>query len=167
MKNFFYTYGTILIMALMLAVAAMLNAGMDTIAHHYKVSVFKEWSFPSDDFWVNDWTKKYEKDEQGNLIVERTDTLISNGDTTTVNYYARKKFLFFNAHPAMNDGWHLLKVLMIEVLILLIICYYVIRRNLSLKDGKTWIKILVIQVLLALAWNVTFNLFYDTVFRLV
>ena len=75
-----------LIAVICLLITFALNSYEDTLAHHYKISVFAE--LGEDSFWYPDWTRKYK-------------------DVETLE----RKGFWFIAYPAwFYDGWHLIKV---------------------------------------------------------
>jgi len=86
----------------LLAVAAILNASMDTLYHHWGNSIFRKFQQP---FWADtntSWKNKY------------IDYDPSKG---------RVKFYGLNMHPAFTDGWHFCKSLMIIFISLSIVTY--------------------------------------------
>src|SRR5690606_10128075 len=113
----------LLISLLLFAFAAALNAVMDTLVHHYSISIF---STLQDQQWWNpavSWENKY-------------------------NY----SFPF--SIVQLSDAWHFFKTIMIAV-----IAYTFIFT--SRRIPVTWGRVLVYTILYGLAWNLSFNVFYN------
>jgi len=137
----------LLIAASFIMLSAALNSSMDTIEHHFKQSVFKDYG----SYFENDWTRKYEKDSSGNLIQP----------------LQKKKWNFgifkIVVHPMFFDAWHLFK----SAMIFMVICFgstFVFARERMVfhwKKIEHWYLLIFIVVFYSVIWILTFNLFYD------
>lgn len=126
------------------SLAASFNAGMDTIEYRYSQSVFTELG----DYWQHDWTRKYEKDENGNILYDDAGKPVF------------KKWLgIINVHPAFFDGWHLLKVLMIATIVY---TFLFLGRRIPITARN----LILYTLLYGIAWNLAFSLCFDYLFIL-
>ena len=129
-----------MISLLLVALAAACNAVMDVLSFHYKQSIFTK----SNPQWWNpaiSWKNKYVSDTYSG-----------------VNISIRRKLyfgsLFMINYPVfLTDAWHFFKSLMIVLLGFAIVLYNPV------------INVFVDIILVGLAWNLTFNVLYDKVFR--
>lgn len=128
----------------LIAVAAVCNACMDTLAHHWDTSIFKDISAKRGSlFWADatqvSWRNKY-----------------VNGDPAQ----GRVKWKIFgfivNKPVQFTDGWHLTKMIMIFTLCAAVVCYHT--KNSLITETINF-------VVLGTVWNVVFSLFYDKLFR--
>jgi len=104
------------------ALAAGMNAVMDTLTHHFTVSIFAGLN----DQWWNpaiSWTNKNTYSFPWNIV-------------------------------QISDAWHLFKLLM---LITIIYTFVFTGRRVVV----TWGRLIVYTILFGLAWNGSFNLFYN------
>jgi len=132
-----------------------LEASKDTIDHHFDRSVFKNFG----SYFKNDWTRKYEKDEGGNLLLDENGKYIHKtwkipfvvpGSSNILSIIKIKQ------HPAVFDFWHLCKVLLYGLVV-----YIAAYRK---EQSQT---IIIIKALLyGILYNLSFNLFYDVVLLL-
>lgn len=164
-----FYFKDILIAALFIALAGMMNAGMDTIKHHWNKSVFKDYTFPSQEWWVEDWTKMYDKDENG-IMIQECDTTYINGEVVLSNCKYQTKFwhgirIVPLNHPLFFDAWHALKVIMIFFVACAVMTMYFARHRITFnyKDWKSWLAVLILIIIIGLAWNTSFNLGYDII----
>lgn len=136
-----------MIATLFISFAAALNASMDTIDHHYNISVFSE----AGSYFQNDWTRKYERDPEGELIYP----------------LQRKQWNFglfkINIHPLFFDAWHLFKSAMIFMIIIFGSTFIFARERFvfSWKIFKHWMLLVMLIIYFSIAWIGVFNLFYD------
>lgn len=141
-----------------IAIAGMLNAGMDTLRHHYDQSIFAEWNFPGKDYWKEDWKKKWETDPiTGELLYDEDGNRIRR-------FWMNIRVVPFN-HPLWFDGWHMIKAVMVEIIILIFIFRWFYRKQLFKQ--KLWhyvVSFLILNIIYALGWNLSFNYFYETGF---
>lgn len=119
----------------LIIIAAICNAIMDTLFHHYGISIFNKskslfWSNPYTTSWLN---KYVDRDVKKGLI--------------------KYKILFFKIEKpaAFTDAWHFFKSLMIITIILSIVFY---------KVFFTWYFDFLI---LGIVWNLVFSLFYNKI----
>lgn len=128
----------VILSSLFICLAALFNAGQDSITHHYNTSFAKALEL-DEQFWNPSisWQNKY---------VDRDP---SKG---------RRKInlLLFDLEvpAAFTDGWHLLKATSV---------FFLILSPVFLLPGR-WKMRLAYFVILALCWNVTFNIFYSIKF---
>jgi hypothetical protein len=124
----------IILSAIFFILAALFNAGQDSITHHYNTSFAKALSL-DEGFWNPSlsWMNKY-IDRDPAKGRRKIDLLLFK----------------IEVPAAFTDGWHLLKTVSIFFLIL---C------PLVLLPGRFRYKLLYF-VILAVCWNVTFNIFY-------
>jgi len=125
-----------------LAIAAISNAIMDNIEHHWFDSIFNDTKKHDPQFWnpSMSWRNKY-----------------IDGDY----FKDHKKFKIwrweFNTFDFASDAWHLFKSLMIvmqAVALMLSAMYY--------QPIYTYLEAIVIY---GLVWNGTFNLFYNKILK--
>ena len=132
--------------------AAICNAIMDTMAHHWEASIFRYvrnspegWGFHNLKWWyifhTESWKEKYEDKYPP--------------------YVHRKKWNLWlfkvNKPVKLCDAWHFCKSLMLLLLITLPFTY---RRFVDLFDETCW-NVMIDYAILGLVWNVTFSLFYN------
>ena len=128
----------VILSSLFFCLAALFNAGQDSISHHYNTSFANALDL-NEQFWNPSisWQNKYvERDPSKGR--RKIDLLLFK----------------FDVPAAFTDGWHLLKTASIFFLIL---C------PLSLLPGQFRYKFYYF-VILSLCWNVTFNIFYSIKF---
>lgn len=137
----------LLIAAFIISFAASLNAGMDTLDHHYNKSIFTKYG----SYFQSDWTRAYKKDPGGELIYPLQPKQWNLG-------------LFkIGIHPLFFDAWHLFK----SAMIFLIICFgstFVFARErivFSWKKGEHWWLLTALIIFYSAVWILTFNLFYN------
>jgi hypothetical protein len=119
----------------LIIIAAICNAVMDTIKHHYHDSIFF-WYLEAPGFWY----KFFHKEGWRNSYINES------------VYEGRKKFLGMPIHPAFLDGWHFCKSLMIICMVLAIVTF-----DLTYPERHF--------VVLGMFWIGTFNLFYNTILK--
>ena len=126
----------------LVAGAAISNASMDTIDHHYGESIFVDMG----DYFKSDWKRKYEADPTtGELLVD------DDGE-----YIKKKWFGIIPIHPMFFDAWHLFKVIMLALL--LFAGMFTQRR--FIINIRTILFYLLFGVL---GWIMVFNLFYGSI----
>ena len=120
--------------ALFLSLAAISNAGMDTLVHHYSYSFAAENKWDRQ-FWdpAISWKNKYVNNnpEEGRIKV---DLLLFKIDKPVI----------------FTDGWHLLKGIMLAFIFLSSIVWIPVN----------WWKKLLMFAGFAVIWNVVFEIFY-------
>lgn len=121
--------------------AAICNAVMDTLAHHYPTSIFTKWDSK---FWnpAISWKNKYKEG---------------------VKAYGPAFFLSTGLLVAFTDGWHLFKSSMI-VLIGISIVTFPYTFQICLFNNE-WLNGLVWLSIYGIAWNVPFSYFYNNVLK--
>jgi hypothetical protein len=116
----------------LVAFAAIMNASMDTIDHHYKASIFVDMG----EYFNLDWTRKCETFIDGKCI-------------------EKKWFGFIPIHPMFFDFWHLAKVLMLGALFAA--GMFTMRRlKITIRS------IIFYLIFGITSWVLVFNLFYDS-----
>ena len=126
-----------MISLLLVALAAICNAVMDVISFHYKQSIFTKFN-PQ---WWNpaiSWKNKY-IDWDNDVRMEK---VIYIGNLFSIKY-----------PTFLTDAWHFFKSLMIVLLGFAIVLYVPV------------VNIYVDIILVGLAWNLTFNVFYNKIFK--
>lgn len=126
-----------MISIILVALAAICNAVMDVISFHYKQSIFSRYN-PQ---WWNpaiSWKNKY-IDWDNDVRMEKR---ISIGNIFSIKY-----------PTFLTDAWHFFKSSMLALLGLAIILY------------KPCVNPFVDGVIIGLAWNLIFNVFYNKVFK--
>lgn len=124
--------------------AAICSASMDTIEHHYSNSIFTQYG----NYFQQDWTRKYEKDPDGNLIQPLTRKTWDLG------------IIKIKVHPAFFDAWHLFKTLEIFFWILFGLTLFCVGDRLIYNHEQVKVFI-TLFILYAFTWNLVFNLFYE------
>lgn len=125
---------------LFLMLAAICNAIIDTLDHHYHTSIFRYKCNP--EFWnpTISWKNKYRNGA------------VSQGPAF---------FLSTGILVAFTDAWHLFKSMMIVLIVLSIVTFpYTFEICLF---HSTFLNVLLWIGLLGTAWNVTFSFFYNKV----
>lgn len=128
-----------MISIIFLAIAAALNAVMDTLKDHFDVSIF---STKDKQFWdpMTSWKNKY-------VNLDPSEGLV-------------KKPLY----TSYSDGWHLFKTSMIVFLCLSVSCYTPFTAWIF-GVGQNILTILADILVLGTVWNCTFSLFYDKILK--
>ena len=133
-----------MISLLLVALAAICNALMDTISFHYKQSIFTKYN-PQ---WWNpaiSWKNKY---------VDYSKFAEYTGKVSKLEKRIFILNLFSIKYPTfLTDAWHFFKSLMIVLLGFAIVLYNPV------------VNIYVDIILVGLAWNLTFNVFYNKIFK--
>ena len=126
---------------LFLSLAAVSNAGMDTLTHHYKNS-FAAYYNLSRQFWNPSisWQNKPAL-PSGRYV---------NGDPAEQKGKLSLLFLSINKPSFLTDGWHLLKAIMLAFILLSSVIWI---------PANWWKKILIFFGL-AIIWSVVFEIFY-------
>lgn len=121
--------------------AAICNAVMDTLEHHYPTSIFVKYN-PK--FWDPkiSWKNKYKEG---------------------VKAYGPAFFLSTGMLVAFTDAWHLFKSTQI-VLIVMAIVTFPYTYEICIFDA-IWLNQLVWICLLGTMWNVTFSFMYNRVLK--
>ena len=126
-----------MISLLLVALAAICNAVMDVISFHYKQSIFTKYN-PQ---WWNpaiSWKNKY-IDWDNDVRMEK---VIYIGNLFSIKY-----------PTFLTDAWHFFKSLMIVLLGFAIVLYVPV------------VNIYVDIILVGLAWNLVFDVFYNKLFK--
>jgi len=133
-----------MISLLLVALAAICNAVMDVISFHYKQSIFTKFN-PQ---WWNpaiSWKNKYVSYDKFSEY------------TGSVSKLEKRIFilnLFSIKYPTfLTDAWHFFKSLMIVLL------------GFAIELYNPVVNIYVDIILVGLAWNLTFNVFYNKIFK--
>ena len=129
---------SIILTSVLIIVAAISNAVMDTLQFHYGGSIFKKkcWGDPRKDTWKNKW----KLDEEGNAIV------------------GKERFLFSSTILVfLTDAWHLFQFTMLVALITAISFY-------ESQSGLLYIKGIEILAMYVL-FGLTFELFFSKIFK--
>jgi hypothetical protein len=119
----------------LIIIAAICNAVMDTIKHHWENSVFY-WHFEVPGFWY----KFFHKEGWSNSYIDNDPKK------------GRKIFLGMPIHPAFLDGWHFCKSLMLTCFILAIVTFDLTYPSIHF-------------ITLGMTWILTFNVFYNKILR--
>jgi len=120
-----------MISLLLFLIAAILNAVMDTLAHHHSSSIFKTNNTYS--FWgANMWTRKYKDNNPG----------------AGPRFWGSTRWFVF-----VTDGWHLVQWLMISCIVASIITFpeHII---------TGWDAALAVFLVFRVGWGLVFELFY-------
>lgn len=131
----------LIISFLFISLAAICNAIMDTITHHWDISIFDEaeGEITKRDMWWNpdySWINKYlDKNPEKGL----------------------KKIFFGLFDKPFTDAWHTFKSLMIIFIVLSIITF-----NYSLA---IWYEYIIAFIIYGILWNLIFNLFYNKLLK--
>ena len=130
-----------MISLILIIIAAIFNAIMDTVSFRYGISVFSKWTkyeqfLDPQQSWVN----KYKH----------------NNPTLGPKFFGSKTFLVWT-----TDLWHLSKMLMITLLTFAIAFYTPI-----ITTGHILVDILINSSILHFAFSSTFSLFWDKAFKL-
>ncbi len=133
-----------MISLLLVVLAAICNAVMDTISFHYKISIFTKFN-PQ---WWNpaiSWKNKY---------VDYSKFAEYTGKVSKLEKRIFILNLFSIKYPTfLTDAWHFFKSLMIVLLGFAIVLYVPV------------VNIYVDIILVGFAWNLTFNVFYNKIFK--
>lgn len=136
--------------------ASLSNSIMDTVDHHFHISVFNrlkkgEWRkwWNGDKGWLNKYVDYYGDIKRG--VKPRR---------------VKMKLLWFEITKPVQicDAWHFFKMLMIvfQANSVSLPLSYFIKVEHGLNFGLAW---LVLMFAFGVFWNETFNLFYDKVLR--
>ena len=135
---------------ILLFLASVCNATMDTISHHWSKSIFTK---IKDDFFYNwfrndSWKLKYKNGDPEQGIIQ---------------CIIKLKFINFkiNKPVQITDAWHFAKMLMIIFISLAIIAYEPFIRISHIDINNKLIEL----VIFGLIWNNTFTLFYKHIFK--
>jgi len=131
----------------LIILAAICNAVMDKISHHYYRSVFSKRRFNRD--WWNpeiSWENKYEKYPVTNII----------------NINKRKKWMggIMNYPVQLTDAWHFFKMFQLVFILSAIPLF----SSYNLIPNSYFINLLLNILLLGIIYNSTFSLFYKIIF---
>ena len=130
----------IILVIILWLLAAVCNALMDVLSHHFEQSIFYR---KNPYIWnpVHSWKNKY------------------NGRDPKLG---RRRFFYglLVVHPAFTDAWHFAKSLMIVLITGCVVMGCAIS-----SEPARWYELILEFVLLGLLWNTTFTFFYDVVFR--
>ena len=120
--------------ALFLSLAALSNAGMDTLTHHYNDSFAAEYKLDRQ-FWdpAISWKNKY-----------------IEGDPAKQKVKMSLLFISINKPSFLTDGWHLLKAVMLTLIFLGSVVWIPVN----------WWKKLLIFFGFAVLWSVVFEIVY-------
>ena len=122
--------------------ASVCNAVMDTLAHHYSTSAFKDLD---NRFWnaAVSWKNKYINYDGGDKRL-------------------KKWFWIINKPVQLSDGWHLFKTLMIIFIILAVVFH----KNVDcfITVNTCWNGLIQLFIF-GVVWNITFSLFYNHILR--
>lgn len=127
----------VLISVIFFVLASVCNSVMDICSHHYYGSIFSKYS---NYFWNTElsWKNKY---------INRDPRLGFKKLYKNINYPVQ-----------LTDAWHLFKSLMIVFLTLSVITF-----DSSLVSG--FVSFVLLLGIYGLIWNLTFNLFYNNLFK--
>ncbi len=133
-----------IISAILLVIAAICNAAMDTLEHHWNTSIFRSISEKHGSlFWANpyevSWRNKY-----------------VDGDPAKGRIKWNILGIKINKPVQITDAWHLFKTIMIFAIVGSIICAF---------ESESLFAPWVTFILFGTVWNLTFSLFYNKVFR--
>jgi len=119
---------------LFLSLAAVSNAGMDTLTHHYKNS-FAAYYNLSRQFWdpAISWKNKY-----------------IEGDPAKQKVKVSLLFFSINKPSFLTDGWHLLKAIMLSFIFLSSVVWIPV----------DWRRRILLFSAFAVLWSVVFELSY-------
>lgn len=126
-----------MISIIMIALAAMFNAAMDVVSHHYPRSIFSKY----DPEYFNpriSWMAKYVDWKGGNKTIKMWPP------------------------TAFSDFWHTAKTLMILSIVLAVVSASI--EQYMFASGMMVLSILGHVIVLGVAWNLIFNLFYNRLF---
>ena len=120
--------------ALFLSLAALSNAGMDTLTHHYNDSFAVKYKLDRQ-FWdpAISWKNKY-----------------VDGDPAKQKVKLSLLFFSINKPSFLTDGWHLLKAVMLALIFLSSVVWIPVN----------WWKKLLIFFGFAVLWSVVFEIVY-------
>jgi hypothetical protein len=130
-----------MISLILIIIAAIFNAIMDTLSFHYGVSVFSKWT--KYEYFLNpqkSWVNKYKH----------------NNPSLGPKFFGSKTFLVWT-----TDLWHLSKMLMITLLTLAIVFYTPL-----ITTGYILIDILINSSILHFVFSACFELFWSKVLKL-
>lgn len=135
---------------ILVALAAVLDACQDTLAHHWNQSIFSKMGSPTS-FWgspENTWQRKYTK--------ESLDKILVPGNTLEL-----KK----NIIVQFSDAWHTFKTIKIIILLSVILLpfYFGLPINslFGLVPDNNFLRFTINLLLLGTIWNFTFSRFYN------
>jgi hypothetical protein len=120
--------------ALFLSLAAISNAGMDTLTHHYQDSFAVKYKLDRQ-FWdpAISWKNKY-----------------VDGDPTKDKVKMSLLFFSINKPSFLTDGWHLLKAIMLSFIFLSSVVWIPVN----------WWKKLLIFLGFVVLWSAVFEIVY-------
>lgn len=124
-----------MISLLLYILAAICNAGMDTLQHHHGNSIFKN-TKPFSFFGQHNWSRKYK----------------DNNPAAGARFPGSKTVFVF-----LMDGWHLFQWFMLGFLSLSIVTF-----ESSLISG--WESLLAVLIVYRVSWGLVFELFYQKIF---
>lgn len=129
------------------ALAAICNAVMDVVSFHYDESVFwKPWGNRKDNLWNQWWNANFSWKNKYIL-----------GDT----HLGRKKLFWKINYPVqLTDAWHFFKMMMIIFIALSAVTFEKHYMPLFYAVSNP-LFIILLMCGYGLAWNLTFNLFYN------
>ncbi len=126
---------------LLIFIAGIAKAVMDTLLFHYDKSIFKSydrWFWNSEISWLNKYEPK------------------ADGDTK----YIRKKWFGFIPVPVMlTDGWHLFQAIFLTSVFVAIVCYTPIFKAVE----SNHLRMLIDFIFLRGLFGLVFIMFYDWV----
>lgn len=132
----------LILISLCIALAAICNAIMDTLIHHWYISIFKKYNW---EYWNPDlsWRNKY------NL---KTPTL------------GKRKILggLVDYPVALTDAWHLFKSIMVVLLITAISIAWINPINIT---NSKFVDFIIILICGGTIWIQVFNLFYNKLLK--
>lgn len=130
-----------MISLILIIIAGIFNAIMDTLSFRYGISVFSKWT-KYEQFMdpQKSWVNKYKY----------------NNPTLGPKFFGSKSFLVWT-----TDLWHLSKTLMITSFILAIIFYTPV-----VTTGYIFLDLLINAEILHISFSLTFSLFWDRIFKL-
>lgn len=129
-----FTLLKLFLTALFLGLAALSNAGMDTLTHHYSYSFAAEYKWDRQ-FWDPSisWKNKY-----------------IDGDPSKQKVQMTLLFFSINKPSFLTDGWHLLKAIMLAFILLSSVIWI----------SANWWKKILIFFALAIIWSAVFEIVY-------
>lgn len=122
--------------ALFIILAAICNAVMDTLMHHYYKSIFKKYD---PQFWnpYLSWKNKYVDWDGGD--------------------HRMKGFV------QVSDAWHIFKTLMI-VFICISVASFPMMPQICISDSQ-FLNYSIYIAIFGVAWNISFNIFYNKILK--
>jgi len=116
--------------------AIICDAIMDTIQHHYHISIFRKYNEQYWDASIS-WLNKYQNRDDRNPRVK-------------IRIFKR----YFNKPVQLTDAWHLIKSIKIILILISMVSYTIV------------FSPILDFLILGVIWDLTFSLFYDKILKL-